>query len=341
MVVLRRRGRTPRKTNLVESEDHAQQLPNSPEGGEKKKEKKIQGGKKRDPTFNGTEAVVERGGKEDEGKKLTELITASDRVFSTALANKLAERSKPAKSPELIPITLDSLEHIFLSRRLKKAIAGDFLTCDNDTEEDGEDEDPTGEEVGSDDNVSDAESQDETASLETPLDDMKTSTLMMSVLSLPFEGKMLTPATQGSTEPLDPKTGEPIRTDFYNQFTKVTNGVICLTDDAKKASDPTANRNKGWGIQLKRNSSLTSPSATNLIAKLGGVHQKKVSSLSNKTNAKLRRQARPDTAGKGWFNMPAQEMTREVKQDLRMLANRSVLDPKRFYKKDNRKTLPS
>ncbi|KAJ2697598.1 dTDP-fucopyranose mutase [Coemansia sp. IMI 209128] len=40
------------------------------------------------------------------------------------------------------------------------------------------------------------------------------------------------------------------------------------------------------------------------------------------------------TAGKKWFGMKAPVLTPELKNDLRVLQLRNVLDPKRFYKKD-------
>ena len=40
-----------------------------------------------------------------------------------------------------------------------------------------------------------------------------------------------------------------------------------------------------------------------------------------------------DTAGKAWFDLPATEITDEVKNDLRVLRLRSAFDPKSFYKK--------
>lgn len=42
----------------------------------------------------------------------------------------------------------------------------------------------------------------------------------------------------------------------------------------------------------------------------------------------------PTDAGASWFNMSKPEMTPELKRDLLILKNRSVLDPKRHYKKD-------
>lgn len=44
--------------------------------------------------------------------------------------------------------------------------------------------------------------------------------------------------------------------------------------------------------------------------------------------------------GKNWFNIPATEITEEVKQDLEVIQMRSALDPTRFYKKNDLKTLP-
>jgi hypothetical protein len=46
------------------------------------------------------------------------------------------------------------------------------------------------------------------------------------------------------------------------------------------------------------------------------------------------------SAGKNWFDMPAPEMTEELKRDLNILRMRNVLDPKRHYKKNNSKKLP-
>lgn len=46
------------------------------------------------------------------------------------------------------------------------------------------------------------------------------------------------------------------------------------------------------------------------------------------------------TAGADWFNMPKTELTPELKRDLQILRMRSVLDPKRHYKKENGKVRP-
>ncbi|TPX34452.1 hypothetical protein SmJEL517_g02913 [Synchytrium microbalum] len=48
--------------------------------------------------------------------------------------------------------------------------------------------------------------------------------------------------------------------------------------------------------------------------------------------------AGPETAGPKWFDMPATDITPEIKRDLQILKNRHVLDPKRFYKRQDKKT---
>ncbi|XP_010558463.1 PREDICTED: rRNA-processing protein fcf2 [Tarenaya hassleriana] len=60
-----------------------------------------------------------------------------------------------------------------------------------------------------------------------------------------------------------------------------------------------------------------------------------------KLNRMLRKQVQ-DTAGSSWFDMPAPTMTPELKRDLQLLKMRSVVDPKRHYKKgdSNLKSLP-
>ncbi|XP_023677169.2 deoxynucleotidyltransferase terminal-interacting protein 2 [Paramormyrops kingsleyae] len=53
-----------------------------------------------------------------------------------------------------------------------------------------------------------------------------------------------------------------------------------------------------------------------------------------------RREEREKTTGDGWFNMKAPELTEELKNDLRALKMRSAMDPKRFYKKNDREGFP-
>ncbi|PIK39372.1 putative deoxynucleotidyltransferase terminal-interacting protein 2 [Apostichopus japonicus] len=61
---------------------------------------------------------------------------------------------------------------------------------------------------------------------------------------------------------------------------------------------------------------------------------------SKRSEKKERKKIRDSKAGDGWFNMKAVEMTPELENDLKTLQMRSVLDPKRFYRKNDMKTLP-
>ncbi len=46
------------------------------------------------------------------------------------------------------------------------------------------------------------------------------------------------------------------------------------------------------------------------------------------------------TAGNNWYDLPKTELTPELKRDLQLLRMRSILDPKRHYKKENNKAQP-
>lgn len=61
---------------------------------------------------------------------------------------------------------------------------------------------------------------------------------------------------------------------------------------------------------------------------------------SDRILQKKRKKERDRTKGSNWFNMPATEMTDELKSDLEVIRMRSVLDPKHFYKKNDLKVLP-
>ena len=62
--------------------------------------------------------------------------------------------------------------------------------------------------------------------------------------------------------------------------------------------------------------------------------------LGKKALARQKQQARDKTKGSGWFDMKAPEMTEEVKRDLEVLQMRNAIDPKKFYKKNDRNVLP-
>ncbi|KAF0301312.1 Deoxynucleotidyltransferase terminal-interacting protein 2 [Amphibalanus amphitrite] len=49
---------------------------------------------------------------------------------------------------------------------------------------------------------------------------------------------------------------------------------------------------------------------------------------------------RAKTAGEGWYNMKAPELTEEVKQNLEVLQMRGAINKNRVYKKSDMRTLP-
>ncbi|MCJ1396502.1 hypothetical protein MMC18_009393 [Xylographa bjoerkii] len=53
------------------------------------------------------------------------------------------------------------------------------------------------------------------------------------------------------------------------------------------------------------------------------------------TIKKMTIEFRKETVGSDWFNLPRTRLTPGLKRDLQLLKMRSVLDPKRHYKKDN------
>ncbi|XP_078416933.1 deoxynucleotidyltransferase terminal-interacting protein 2 [Cetorhinus maximus] len=55
---------------------------------------------------------------------------------------------------------------------------------------------------------------------------------------------------------------------------------------------------------------------------------------------KKHREERAKTTGDGWYNMKAPDLTDEMKNDLRALKMRAAINPKRFYKKNDREGFP-
>lgn len=62
--------------------------------------------------------------------------------------------------------------------------------------------------------------------------------------------------------------------------------------------------------------------------------------LSEKKLKQQRKWDREKTKGKKWFNLPATEITEEVKRDLEVIQMRSALDRKHFYKRNDMQGLP-
>ena len=61
---------------------------------------------------------------------------------------------------------------------------------------------------------------------------------------------------------------------------------------------------------------------------------------SKRITKEKKRKEKNKTKGEDWFNMPATELTDEIKADLKAIRMRDVLDPARFYKPPDTKGLP-
>ncbi|XP_006611641.1 deoxynucleotidyltransferase terminal-interacting protein 2 [Apis dorsata] len=115
-------------------------------------------------------------------------------------------------------------------------------------------------------------------------------------------------------------------------------------------------KDMGWSNIRKKNNPIFNQDVTHLTQELTAVDKileksiiqsgfEKLEAvppyeLSTKLLKAKRRKERSKTKGKDWFNMGAPELTPEIKHDLQVIKMRSVLDPKRFYKKNDLKTLP-
>ncbi|GAB1597310.1 hypothetical protein Ahia01_000007400 [Argonauta hians] len=62
--------------------------------------------------------------------------------------------------------------------------------------------------------------------------------------------------------------------------------------------------------------------------------------VSKRKQKLLKTKARKKVAGDDWFNMGAPEMSRTIKNELTLIQMRNSLDPKRFYKSNDRKKFP-
>jgi hypothetical protein len=62
--------------------------------------------------------------------------------------------------------------------------------------------------------------------------------------------------------------------------------------------------------------------------------------VSKYAKARARKEAREKSAGKGWYEMEAPQMTPELQNDLKLLRMRNALDPSQHYKGSDWKKLP-
>ncbi|KAJ1987572.1 hypothetical protein GGI25_005673 [Coemansia spiralis] len=129
---------------------------------------------------------------------------------------------------------------------------------------------------------------------------------------------------QGLTIPWRSDAGER-SSDLFPLKMDIATGTINLdTNKIHAKSSPKRDNDNTNGSSFGQSSLLPE------IEKKIGQYDPTVKRKSLSALAKEKEQ----TAGKRWFGMKAPVMTQELKNDLRVLQLRGVIDPKRFYKKD-------
>ena len=120
-----------------------------------------------------------------------------------------------------------------------------------------------------------------------------------------------------------------LRTDL-DQVPLLIDGVVLEDDDNVPAEPVTINAS----IQLKINTSVS-----DTTEKLDTVPPRHVGAKAKATAAK-KHKLENDTAGPGWFDLPATKPTDDILQHLKVLKMREVLDTKHFFKGKDSKSLP-
>ncbi|KAG0270654.1 hypothetical protein DFQ27_000004 [Actinomortierella ambigua] len=183
---------------------------------------------------------------------------------------------------------------------------------------------------GSDSDSSSASSDEEEEESEDEGDDEDEDELTQLLLKAQqsLKGKKKTSpsseATEGKEEPMFnfPKLQSQMDAKTY---LKQENGRV------KIAAETVAVVDRGEGSKSKK-------SQTNKDGSSGALETVERNMNAHKVHVshKEKKEAREKTTGKGWFDMPQQVLTPELKRDLQILKLRNVLDPKRFYKREEK-----
>ncbi|KAH8328727.1 hypothetical protein KR074_004541 [Drosophila pseudoananassae] len=79
---------------------------------------------------------------------------------------------------------------------------------------------------------------------------------------------------------------------------------------------------------------------TNRAVEPGFDQRKSLLTMTRRKKLAFNREIRTKSKGSGWFYLPATEVTEEMRNELKIIQMRSVLNPKQFYKKNDLKNLP-
>ncbi|OWF50519.1 deoxynucleotidyltransferase terminal-interacting protein 2-like [Mizuhopecten yessoensis] len=139
------------------------------------------------------------------------------------------------------------------------------------------------------------------------------------------------------------KTVKPANNDRITLSSKIHSSVNLYDNYLKKPTQSTVKKTKESTIQnLIKGSDKDSEIMKKSVLQ-PDIEKKYALPPYQESLQTLKKQRKKDkemTKGKGWFNMTAPEMTEETKNDLTVLQMRRALDPKRFYKSNDIKTLP-
>jgi hypothetical protein len=215
--------------------------------------------------------------------------------------SSLVERSRRRKSESG---TADLLEHRRILKELEEKEAEDQGESEDEDDESQKAAAEGGEEEEEEEEEGDDSSSDDSDSSDSEVDEDEQRAMEAAMSSLLANSSETTKVKrrrqrQGLNAKSDPSP-------YLNKL----NGVVQVRNNTL------VDRRKGSSIDIEA------------LANQSKIYQKNKVSESQKPVAKTN----IVTSGAGWFNLPATEMTEELKQDLRAVRMRGALDPKRFYK---------
>ncbi|KAJ2041475.1 rrna-processing protein fcf2 [Coemansia sp. RSA 2337] len=124
---------------------------------------------------------------------------------------------------------------------------------------------------------------------------------------------------------------EKLTSDAGNSATKSTKQVSALSVPMRLETG--SNDHSSPFIKMNNKSGVAKLDIKSLNKVAPEYKEKEDPTIKRATRSEITKD-KEETAGKKWFGMKAPVLTPELKNDLRVLQLRNVLDPKRFYKKD-------
>jgi len=135
-------------------------------------------------------------------------------------------------------------------------------------------------------------------------------------------------------EPRDIAEEDQDEDDLINQLLDKATTVLKQKHESGEIAKPKEGIKVMMGPSVRLGEDLVKQHPKKSVAEA----QKQIAEQSEEATTKEKRDA--ETAGPKWFNMQATPMTPELERELQLLKMRSVLDPKRHYKRDSGKTIP-